>query len=103
MPSHLSGWRLPVDTWRRPSLRGAAPWTADAVTPGAPPRGEPVEGRQRPFDDLARQLSHDEDEPRAVVRRRPAVQVHRRMNQVLDAVDHHWRRHADHLEDSLHP
>src|SRR5207249_10774433 len=64
---------------------------------------QPVEGGERAFDDLARELPDDEDQTRAAVLRGPAVQVHGRMHQMLDTVDDHRRGHADHLEESLHP
>src|SRR3989441_12491930 len=54
-----------------------------------------VEGRQRALELLAREAAPDEDEPRAVVLVGPPVEVLRRMDDVLDAVQDERSRAAD--------
>ena len=46
------------------------------------------EFRQRSFDDLARNVADDEDQPRASIRRRPALHFNRRVKDVLYPVHH---------------
>src|SRR5438132_2939586 len=113
-----AGRPCPIMRTRSPSMRMSAVYSSTAVTirpflisvdaiwassrDALAHGSQPVEGGERAFDDLARELPDDEDQTRAAVRRGPAVQVHGRMHQMLDAMDDHRRGHADHVEDSLH-
>lgn len=43
--------------------------------------------RKKPFDEIARQVLHDEDQAGAVIVVRPALKAHGRMEDMLDAMD----------------
>jgi hypothetical protein len=49
------------------------------------------------------EITRDEDEARAVIAIGPGIEQHRRVEQVLDTVNHRWRLPARDVEQAFDP